>query len=271
MVRNMNEFEFEYITDFQFKKPVSEHYYSLKFVPHTNTRQKIRIDELSITPGTNCRSTLDSFGNRKHYGSISNPHTSFHFHVKGHASINLTTYEDDAQMLAMFRSFTPLTTAGKGIRQWIDEVKQTSEYQKLLTRERSVFWMHKLHEKLVYEQNVTTVNTTAEEAFSLGKGVCQDYSHILLAILRTEHIPARYVVGLMEGEGYSHAWVEAYHDQKWYSLDPTNDVLANNGYIKISHGRDYQDCIVCKGYFSGYGKVEQEQNIRVVVSPAFPG
>lgn len=263
----MNEFEFEYQTDFQFKKPVSEHFYSLKFVPHTNTRQKIVVDELSITPGTNCKTSLDSFGNRKHYGSISSPHTRFHFHVKGRASINLTTYEDDMEKLAMFRSFTPLTLAGREIKAWISNMQQTSEYQSLMRREKAVYWMHKLHDKLIYEQNVTTVNTTAEESFQLGKGVCQDYSHILLSILRSEQIPARYVVGLMEGEGYSHAWVEAYHDQKWYSLDPTNNILANNGYIKISHGRDYQDCIVCKGYFSGYGPVEQEQNIRVSVRP----
>lgn len=267
MVLKMNKFDFEYRTDFTFKKPVSEHHFSLKFVPHSNTRQKIIIDELAITPGTNCKSSMDSFGNRKHYGSINNPHTSFCFHVKGRAILNLSTYEDDSEKLAMFRSFTPLTRPGSEIKSWVADVQGSPEYKKLRKRDRSVFWMHKLYETLIYEQHLTDINTTAEEAFSLGKGVCQDYSHILLAILRMEHIPARYVVGLMEGEGYSHAWVEAYHDQKWYGLDPTNNTLANNGYIKVSHGRDYQDCIVCKGYFSGYGSVEQEQDIRVLVKP----
>lgn len=123
--------------------------------------------------------------------------------------------------------------------------------------------MHKLHQDFTYEKGVTTFLTTAEEAMTLKKGVCQDYAHILIALLRMMRIPARYVVGMMTGEGFSHAWVEMEADGKWYGLDPTNDVLVDENYIKISHGRDYDDCIVNKGLFTGMAS--QKQDIRVIV------
>ena len=123
--------------------------------------------------------------------------------------------------------------------------------------------MHKLHQDLSYEKGVTTFQTTAEEAMKLKKGVCQDYAHILIALLRMMRIPARYVVGMMIGEGFSHAWVEMEADGRWYGLDPTNDVLVGENYIKISHGRDYNDCIVNKGVFTGMAS--QKQDISVIV------
>ena len=122
--------------------------------------------------------------------------------------------------------------------------------------------MHKLHQDLSYEKGVTTFQTTAEEAMKLKKGVCQDYAHILIALLRMMRIPARYVVGMMIGEGFSHAWVEMEADGRWYGLDPTNDVLVGENYIKISHGRDYNDCIVNKGVFTGMAS--QKQDISVI-------
>jgi transglutaminase-like putative cysteine protease len=86
----------------------------------------------------------------------------------------------------------------------------------------------------------------------------------MIALLRMSGIPARYVVGMMMGEGFSHAWVEALIDGEWIGFDPTNDKNVDDTYIKISNGRDYQDCIVNRGVF--YGCVTQNQNIKVIVS-----
>jgi transglutaminase-like putative cysteine protease len=124
--------------------------------------------------------------------------------------------------------------------------------------------MHKLYKDFKYVKGVTDINTTAEQALELKSGVCQDYSHIMIALLRMSGIPARYVVGMMMGEGFSHAWVEALIDGEWIGFDPTNDKNVDDTYIKISNGRDYQDCIVNRGVF--YGCVTQNQNIKVIVS-----
>jgi len=76
-----------------------------------------------------------------------------------------------------------------------------------------------------------------------------------------------WVFGQPGGEGYSHAWVEVCAEGRWYGMDPTNDREVDDTYIKISHGRDYQDCIVNRGTFHGNGM--QTQQIKVVVTDNF--
>ena len=76
-------------------------------------------------------------------------------------------------------------------------------------------------------------------------------------------IPARYVVGMMIGEGYTHAWVEIYTGEGWYGLDPTNNLHIDDYYIKIAHGRDYADCIVDRGIFNGFTNQQQEIVVSV--------
>ena len=82
-------------------------------------------------------------------------------------------------------------------------------------------------------------------------------------VLRYLGIPARYVNGLMIGEGYTHAWVEAYLEDGWYGFDPTNNLHIDDYYIKLAHGRDYRDCTVDKGCF--LGSAAQKQKIYVNV------
>jgi len=131
------------------------------------------------------------------------------------------------------------------------------------TYDRAHYWMKALVSRMVYQPGITNVHTTAEEAFALGQGVCQDFAHIYLSLLRLDGINARYVVGMMAGEGESHAWTEVNCKGYWYGFDPTNQLLVNDQYIKISHGRDYADCIVTRGIFRG--AADQAQRITVTV------
>lgn len=78
--------------------------------------------------------------------------------------------------------------------------------------------MDVVYHSIRYVQGVTQVTTTAENAAELGMGVCQDYAHIFLALLRKEHVPCRYVVGMMSGEGASHAWVEIFDGENGLAL-----------------------------------------------------
>lgn len=123
--------------------------------------------------------------------------------------------------------------------------------------------LHQIYQDMVYVQGVTDIHTTAEEALAGREGVCQDYAHIMIALCRMAGIPSRYVVGMMQGEGCSHAWVEVCADGAWHGMDPTNDRVTDDSYIKISHGRDYQDCIVNRGTFLGNGTQTQTVCVRV--------
>ena len=124
--------------------------------------------------------------------------------------------------------------------------------------------MHRLHQDFVYEQNITGISTTAEEAFRLGGGVCQDYAHILITLCRMAKISARYVTGMLLGEGKSHAWVEILSDDRWYALDPANDLEVTDSHIKIGVGRDAADCAINRGLVMGGGR--QTQTVRVSVT-----
>lgn len=116
-----------------------------------------------------------------------------------------------------------------------------------------------VRERLRYEPGRTSVSTTASQAWVAGHGVCQDFSHVTLALLRAVRIPARYVSGYLHVEepcigrtvvGESHAWIE-YWDGEWHACDPTNNRGVGTAHVVVARGRDYADVPPLKGIFAG--------------------
>lgn len=116
-----------------------------------------------------------------------------------------------------------------------------------------------VRDQITYTPGITSVYTTAQEAWSEGHGVCQDFTHVTLSLLRAARIPARYVSGYLHsleervGEtvaGESHAWVE-YWDGDWHAVDPTNDREVGPAHVVVAHGRDYADVPPLKGIYAG--------------------
>ena len=112
---------------------------------------------------------------------------------------------------------------------------------------------------LAYTPGVTDVSTTAAEAWQARHGVCQDFTHTTLSLLRATRIPAYYVSGYLHTEepahgqtvtGESHAWVE-YWDGQWHALDPTNDRSVGAAHVVVARGRDYADVPPLKGIYAG--------------------
>ena len=126
--------------------------------------------------------------------------------------------------------------------------------------------MEALRARFSYKSGVTRVETTAEQALELGCGVCQDYAHILIALCRALGVPARYVAGIQEGTGETHAWVEIYDNGYWVGIDPTNHKMVDERYLKLSHGRDFADCGINRGLFIGGCTQKQtvEASVRVL-------
>ena len=114
----------------------------------------------------------------------------------------------------------------------------------VLARAREL--MDAVHAELVYEPGATDVQTRADEVLALGRGVCQDFAHVLLAACRSVGIPARYVSGylydptLLGDNAASHAWVDVWDEaQGWIALDPTHDREQTEAYVRVAVGRDY--------------------------------
>ena len=184
------------------------------------------------------------------------------------AVAGLSEYENarDLHQVGMYRYQTNITKPGCAIREFYDSLK-LSEYED--TKGKALHIMECLNDSFQYGQGYTYMDTTAEQALAGGIGVCQDYAHIMLSLCRMEKIPCRYVAGMMLGEGSSHAWVEVWDQKKWIGFDPTNRKLVEDGYIKISNGRDTADCLVNQGIFTG--NVTQTQEISVLVEEVFDG
>jgi transglutaminase-like putative cysteine protease len=127
-----------------------------------------------------------------------------------------------------------------------------------------------IHNIIVYEKDVTTVDSTANDVMALGKGVCQDYAHLFIAMARANDLPCRYVSGYLNqrnnyiGAAMLHAWVEVFiPGNGWIGFDPTNDIKTGVDHIKISHGKDYQDCSPIKGVILSNGGNTTTHQVKV--------
>ncbi len=125
---------------------------------------------------------------------------------------------------------------------------------------------NRVFEDFTFDAKATHVSTTIDEVFANRRGVCQDFAHVMLAILRSFGLPSRYVSGYlrtcpppgeqrMVGADVSHAWVSIWCGQElgWIDTDPTNDVYVGNDHVTIAYGRDYSDITPVKGVYIGGG------------------
>ena len=134
-----------------------------------------------------------------------------------------------------------------------------------------------LSEALIYDAEATSVDTPMEEAFAARRGVCQDFTHIMISCLRSVGIPAGYVSGFlrtvpppgqprMEGADAMHAWVRAWcgSDMGWIEYDPTNAIDVGADHIVVARGRDYSDIAPVRGRMRSYGSHTTEQSVDVL-------
>ncbi len=255
--------KFNYDLTATYSEEISNHSFSALCIPQDTQRQKISELNISTDKGAVCQITNDSFLNKKLYGKIKTPHTSFGIHISGIADTGIDIFEEYTDYpfgAILYKAQTELTRPGESL----------TRYHKHFVFEKSdgvyntaLKIMRDIPNVFSYNSGSTRIHETSESAFTLGKGVCQDYAHIMLSLLRMEHIPARYVVGMMLGEGSSHAWVEALCNGYWYGFDPTNNKLVNDEYIRMSCGRDSSDCPVIKGSFYGSGVQNQSETVLV--------
>ena len=252
----MTRLRYSYHMQLTFEQPVNRHHFKLRCFPSDDGRQKISDEHIEIYPVHFSSTVMDSFGNRCIYGAAEQNHERFAVDVTGLAGIDIDgRLEAEAHKAEIFKYETELTKAGKGIR----EFHRSFEPMNWMTAyERAVYMMGMLYEEFCYRSGITGITTTAEDAFTLRRGVCQDY-----ALCRLERIPCRYVAGMIPGEGATHAWVEVYASGVWRPVDPTHNKECGDTYIKISSGRDAQDCAINQGVFYGGGK--QTQEVKAVV------
>lgn len=261
-------FTFSYSMRLALSAPVVRHSYALRCMPPDTARQSVPKLTYLVIGDDKPSHSFDSFGNQLLTGYIERPHTEFGFSVQGTADLHPDRFETGGEP-ALFRYESSLTKPGPALRAFHASLSALPPDGMGFVPEdapaaRAFAMMHAVFARMQYQSGATRISTTAEQAFAGGAGVCQDYAHILLALCRMEHIPARYVAGLMDGEGATHAWCEVWHDGVWYPIDPTHDCPALIGYLSLAHGCDFSDCALDRGVW--YGCAEQAQTVAATLT-----
>jgi len=185
----------------------------------------------------------------------------------------ITAQESDCAVDPIeFTRLTALVDHSETMAQWVAHLRERA----LHAAEMAETILHQVSAHMSYEAGHTDIHTKASEAFALGKGVCQDYAHIMLSLCRESGLPARYVSGYLPGEGQMHAWVEVLipvgpeHTPTWVAYDPTHQCRVDERYTTVGIGRDYQDIAPTSGFYSGEAKSHLFSEVTVIIETQGP-
>ena len=262
----MRKLRFDYATTIEFTEPVADHRFQLRCLPPNLPQQRICDLEFSLEPACELAHGTDSFHNPVVVGRIEDPHESFSYHVGGLAFVDQGHPRRDVYK-PLYRYQSAFTQQGPALEALTTEVRAELGCRTWMTGplEQAQYVMHVVHDRLAYRPGATNVRTVAEEALAGGAGVCQDYAQVAVSVCRGLGLMAKYVAGVYDAEGATHAWFEVYQGGSWHPLDPTNDKVVDDSYIKISNGRDYGDCMLSIGVFTG--SAGQTQTVHAKVEP----
>lgn len=255
----MKKLKFIYNMSLEFDCNVKEHHFSLKCIPKNSDTQKIYSLEYDIEPVEKINYTTDGFGNSIYIGHCLEPHNYFGFNISGIAWVDYSKAQKEV-LNRIFLYESKYVKFSKEMKEFYKDIELNKEESNF---KKSLLIMEYVNKNIEYIQGVTDINTTTDDVLKLKCGVCQDYAHLMIGLCRLQKVPARYVAGLMIGEGATHAWVEIFDNGIWKGLDPTNNKIVDDYYIKLSHGRDYEDCVIDKGSFIGI--TNQKQEVYVLV------
>jgi transglutaminase-like putative cysteine protease len=237
---------------YSYDAPVTDLRQWLRVVPplrHGSQRRRAWDLTVSGVPSSQLRTSTDDHGNLTVRADVPLVEDSVEFVVRVEADV-----DTDA-------SARPHRTAPD--RRYLESTALTAADDRIARLARSgdpALISADVHAALAYEWGITGVHTTAATALAGGRGVCQDYAHIMLAACRSVGLPARYVSGHLVGEGGSHAWVEVLRPApgqsgRWVAegWDPTHDRRTDASYLVIAVGRDYADAAPMWGSYEGDG------------------
>ncbi|MBJ7594212.1 MAG: transglutaminase family protein [Candidatus Dormibacteraeota bacterium] len=220
---------------------------------HGDQRRVSRRVEVVDATAKRVRAAPDAFGN--HVVDIEVPYVAEQVTF---LSSSVVERRSDQQHLAAgsllhdrrLLDTTPLTAADGDLDALINDLRDT----RLQGSELALAACHRVYQLMTYAHDVTTVRTTATEAFAKRTGVCQDFAHVLLAITRGLGLPSRYVSGQLLGSGGSHAWVEVLVPDgaghaRVMALDPTHGCSIGMTYLTVAVGRDYADVAPVSGSY----------------------
>jgi transglutaminase-like putative cysteine protease len=259
----------EHTTTFTYAERITEAYTELRVRPLSSGGQHCTSFRLvTDPPGIRVRAYLDRLGNHVQHLEVLEDHDRISITAISEVTTAAAFSDNarDASPLERHDYLAPTEYApfAAGVLDLAETAAGTGT-----ETERATEVMRALRGRMVYERGATDVMTRADAALALGRGVCQDFAHVMLAACRRAGIPARYVSGHLydpqEREAESHAWVDVLDSQRgWVSIDPTHDREQTEAYVRVAVGRDYADVPPTRGVFKGGSQETLEVAVRMV-------
>ncbi len=266
-------------TGYAYKSPVTASFNEARLTPRSDNRQNVILNRVETAPATRSYRYVDYWGTAVTAFDLHAPHTELE--VTSSSVVETDKPESPAE------SITWDGLAGEAVIDRYDEVLGPTHYvpeSKRIQRvgrriakyqepaEAVIEAARWVQAELEYVPGTTGVHTSGVDALREGKGVCQDYAHLTLMLLRGMGIPSRYVSGYLHPkhkarigdtvDGQSHAWIQAWIGE-WWNYDPTNDCEINEQYISVGVGRDYADVTPLKGIYSGEGSTDLDVVVEI--------
>lgn len=266
-------------TGYAYKSPVTASFNEARLTPRSDSRQNVILNRVETVPATRNYRYVDYWGTAVTAFDLHAPHTELEVTSSSVVETDLDQMPDDdvtwedLQSEAVVDRFdevlapTHYTPASKRIARVGQRIIKNHAPRDAVTAAA-----HWVRSELKYVSGTTGVHSSGVDALREGKGVCQDFAHLTLILLRSMGIPARYVSGYLHPkrkaaigdtiDGQSHAWVQAWTGG-WWNYDPTNDTPINEQYISVGVGRDYSDVSPLKGIYSGEGSTDLDVVVEI--------
>jgi transglutaminase-like putative cysteine protease len=281
-----------HLTRFTYSAPITDSMMEVRMQPLTDNCQRCLTFNLQTSPSARAIVQFDQYSNPVHFFGIPGSHqqlavraeslVEMHEHTPlpdGLSSDTWAALDGAKESLDLYDMLLPSEFAHTTtlLHQLESELGVTRTLDPLTALR---FLNERLFGSFTYRQNVTKVDSPIDEALLSREGVCQDFSHVMITLVRGLGIPCRYVSGYLyrgqsdrdrSADDASHAWVEAWLPELgWVGFDPTNNLICADRHIRVAVGRDYADVPPSRGVFRGDADSSLEVAVKVTHSDAAP-
>lgn len=266
-------------TGFAYRSAVTSSYNEARLTPRSDQRQNVIVNRVETTPATRAYRYTDYWGTAVTAFDLHAPHEELE--VSGMSVVETDPGqrpEEQAQWTellseAVLDKYAEMLSNTKYVPANRSLTATARRLVKGMDPEDAVLQVCRhVHAEMDYVPGTTGVHSTAVDAWDERKGVCQDYAHLTLLMLRGLGIPARYVSGYLHPdpdaeidrtiEGQSHAWIEAWTGG-WWGYDPTNDTPITEQHVSVGIGRDYSDVSPLRGIYTGGGATDLDVVVEI--------
>jgi transglutaminase-like putative cysteine protease len=276
-------------TDLTYSDMINESIMELRMAPRQEQDQHRLSFKLSLGPAASVTSYFDWLGSTVHTFTI----TAFHRAIRIIATSVVETDRRRAEVQHFSDPWPPIS--GEQIDYSLydhlqfggpiidspalqDLVKILHPQPGMALGELALRILHLINEKFTYKKGITSAASPITDILKTGQGVCQDFTHLMIAVSRAMGIPARYVSGMVHpdaekyrGFSQTHAWCELYFPGNgWIGFDPANNCIIGPNFVKVAVGRDFRDVPPNKGLYRGNAQESIEVQVKSEVLPLVP-